>query len=122
MFESHLMPLLPAREFRARVVRHWAYAAVLLLFSLLLGVAGFHWLAGEPPLDALLNAAMLLGGMGPVGAIQGTAGKLFAAGYALYAGLVFLGAATLAFAPLLHRLLHRLHLEAARAAGRKEAR
>jgi len=64
--------------------------------------------------DALLNAAMLLGGMGPVGEIRSTAGKLFASGYALYAGLAFLGAATILLAPIAHRLLHRFHLEEAR--------
>ena len=117
MFQSRMVPLLPFRQFRVHLARHWLLAGGLLAVSLVLGVAGFHWLAGEPPLDALLNAAMLLGGMGPVGAIQGTAGKLFAAAYALYAGLVFIGAATIAFGPLLHRILHRLHLEAAQAAG-----
>ena len=61
--------------------------------------------------DALLNAAMLRGGMGPVGLIQGTAGKLFGAAYALYAGLVFIGSSAVAFAPILHRLIHKLHLE-----------
>ena len=88
-----------------------AYAAALLAVSLAIGVVGFHWLAGQSDLDALLNAAMLLGGMGPVGPIEGTAGKLFGAAYALYAGLVFIGAAAVAFAPVLHRLLHDLHLE-----------
>jgi hypothetical protein len=72
---------------------------------------GFHWLAGQSGIDALLNAAMLLGGQGPIGTIRSTAGKLFASAYALYAGLVFIGAAALAFAPILHRLVHRLHLE-----------
>jgi hypothetical protein len=88
-----------------------AYAGLLLLVSLGIGVAGFHWLAGQSDLDALLNAAMLLGGMGPVGTIQGTAGKLFGAIYALYAGLVFIASAAVAFAPVIHRLIHRLHLE-----------
>ena len=120
MFQYPVVPMLPAAQFRAHLARHWLLAGALLGVSLLLGVAGFHWLAGEAPLDALLNAAMLLGGMGPVGAIRGTAGKLFAAGYALYAGLVFIGAATIGFGPLLHRILHRLHLEAARAAARPQ--
>ena len=94
-----------------------AYAGGLLAFSLAIGVAGFHWLAGQSGIDALLNASMLLGGQGPIGAIRGTAGKLFASAYALYAGLVFLGAATLFFAPMLHRLIHRLHLEEAERSG-----
>jgi hypothetical protein len=93
------------------MMTYGAYAGGLLAFSLAVGVAGFHWLAGQSGIDALLNASMLLGGQGPIGTIRGTAGKLFASAYALYAGLVFIGAAGLAFAPLLHRLLHRLHLE-----------
>jgi hypothetical protein len=104
-------PLLPLKQFRRHLAKYGAYAAALLAVSLAIGVAGFHWLAGQSGLDALLNAAMLLGGMGPVGSIQGTAGKLFGAAYALYAGLVFLGAAAVAFAPVVHRIIHRLHLE-----------
>jgi hypothetical protein len=70
-------------------------------------------------MDALLNASMLLGGMGPVGEIRSTAGKLFAAAYALYAGLVFLAAAGIVGAPLFHRFIHRFHLEESGARGRK---
>lgn len=78
---------------------------------MLAGTWGFWELAGQAPIDALLNAAMLLGGMGPVGEIRSTPGKLFAAGFALYAGLAFLGMATLIFAPVFHRALHKFHLE-----------
>jgi hypothetical protein len=88
-----------------------AYAGGLLAVSLVIGVVGFHWLAGQSGLDALLNAAMLLGGQGPIGTLHGTSGKLFAAAYALYAGIVFIGAAAVGLAPVLHRLIHKLHLE-----------
>jgi hypothetical protein len=94
-----------------------AYAGALLAVSLLIGIAGFHWLAGQSDLDALLNAAMLLGGQGPIGTLRGTAGKLFAAAYALYAGIVFIGAAAVALAPVLHRLIHKLHLEEMEGSG-----
>jgi hypothetical protein len=104
-------PLHSRGQFKRHLARYGGYAAGLLLVSLLIGVMGFHWLAGQSAIDALLNAAMLLGGQGPIGAIRGTAGKLFASAYALYAGLVFIGAAALAFAPILHRVVHRLHLE-----------
>jgi hypothetical protein len=104
-------PLLPWKTFKRHLMTYGAYAGAWLAVSLLIGVMGFHWLAGQSGLDALLNAAMLLGGMGPVGAIQGTAGKLFGAVYAMYAGLVFIGASAVAFAPVLHRLIHKLHLE-----------
>jgi len=99
------------------MTKYGTYAGGLLAVSLLIGVMGFHWLAGQSGIDALLNASMLLGGQGPIGVIRGTAGKLFASAYALYAGLVFLGAATLFFAPMLHRLIHRLHLEEADRSG-----
>jgi hypothetical protein len=62
-------------------------------------------------LDAFLNAAMLLGGMGPVNSLRTAGGKLFAGLYALYAGLVFLVVAGILFAPLVHRLFHRFHWE-----------
>lgn len=74
------------------------------------GTLGFHYLASQMWLDAYLNAAMLLGGMGPVGNIEGSAGKIFAGLYALYAGIVFLGASALLLAPFLHRILHKFHL------------
>jgi hypothetical protein len=111
MAQTRARPLLPVKQFRRHLITYGAYAAALLAVSLAIGVAGFHWLAGQSGLDALLNAAMLLGGMGPIGTIRGTAGKLFGAAYALYAGLVFIGAAAVAFAPVLHRIIHRLHLE-----------
>jgi hypothetical protein len=95
-------------------VQHGLYALGLLAVSIAIGVAGFSLLAGQTVVDAILNAAMLLGGMGPVGEIRSTGGKLFAAAFALYAGLVFLAAAALVFAPLLHRFLHAFHLEEAR--------
>jgi hypothetical protein len=117
MAQSHARPPIRWKQFKRHLITYGAYAGGLLAFSLAVGVAGFHWLAGQSGLDALLNAAMLLGGMGPVGIIQGTAGKLFASAYALYAGLVFLGAAALAFAPVLHRLIHKLHLEEVEESG-----
>jgi hypothetical protein len=95
--------------FASRLVAHAAFAAVLLAASLGVGMLGYHQLEQLPWLDAFLNAAMLLGGMGPVDAPHTPGGKLFAGLYALYAGLVFLVTAAILFAPLLHRLLHRFH-------------
>jgi hypothetical protein len=93
--------------------------------SLAVGTAGYTFLAGQTPLDAFVNASMLLGGMGPVGSgicpdinVPCVAGRLFAALFALYAGLVFLLSAGVLLAPVLHRLLHWLHLaEASRGRG-----
>jgi hypothetical protein len=111
MYEHRTAALAPRAVFLRRLATNGGYAALLLGGSLAGGTAGFHFLAGQSTIDALLNSAMLLGGMGPVGDIQSTAGKLFATGFALYAGLVFLGVTALLFAPLLHRLLHRFHVE-----------
>ena len=93
------------------MVRHGLYAGVLVAASTLVGTWGFAVLAGQTVIDAFLNAAMLLGGMGPVGEIRSTVGKLFAALFALYAGLAFLGVATILLVPVFHRVLHNFHLE-----------
>ena len=111
MYEDHTASLLPRRQFFRRLARHGALAAVALLLSLAIGTVGCHWLAPQSWLDAFLNASMLLGGMGPVGGFEQPAGKVFAALYALYAGIVFLGAAAVVLAPIVHRILHKLHLE-----------
>jgi hypothetical protein len=74
-----------------------------------IGMVGYAYFEHLPWLDAFLNSAMLLGGMGPVDAPRTSGGKLFAGLYALYAGLVFIAAAALMFTPILHRLLHRFH-------------
>ena len=81
----------------------------VLSVSLALGMWGYEYFEHLPWRDAFLNAAMLMGGMGPVDAPRTNNGKVFAGLYALYAGLVFLAAAGLVFAPILHRVLHRFH-------------
>jgi len=111
MFESHTEPMLDRPAFRKRMARHGRIALWLVAISLAIGMAGFHWLAAQSWLDAYLNSAMLLGGMGPVGTIERPVGKLFAGVYALFAGLVFLAAGAVFLAPIVHRWLHRLHLE-----------
>jgi hypothetical protein len=113
MYEHHNQPLVPRRIFLLRLARHAGIAVAVLAGSLGLGILGYHIFEGQPWLDALLNAAMILGGMGPVDALHTTAGKLFASFYALYAGIVFLVVAGLLVAPVFHRFLHHFHLEAA---------
>jgi len=83
----------------------------VLLGALGIGILGYRLTAGLPWVDAVENAAMILGGMGPVDPISSTGGKLFAAAYALFSGVIFLVAAGVLVAPLLHRLLHHFHLE-----------
>jgi hypothetical protein len=111
MYEHRSQPLLPPRQFARRALLHTSLAFVLLSLSLGLGVLGYHFLVGLGWLDSLLNAAMLLGGMGPVDPIPGVPGKLFASFYALFAGVVFLAISGILVAPFAHRLLHRLHLD-----------
>ena len=109
-YESHHQPLAPWPVFLRRLRNHLSLALALTLFSLVLGTAGYHWLGGLAWIDALLNASMLLGGMGPVGDLTSVGGKLFASFYALYAGLVFIAVSGIVLSPLLHRVLHRIHL------------
>lgn len=111
MFEHRTEGLLPLREFILRVVRQIGMAAGVVAGALAIGTVGYHSLGGLPWIDALLNAAMILGGMGPVDLLHSNAAKLFAAGYALFSGIVFIGVAGLILAPLFHRVLHRFHLE-----------
>jgi len=110
-FEHRSQPMLPRAQFLQRLLNHGLLAAGVLLFTLGIGILGYHQTEGMGWLDALLNASMILGGMGPVTELQTTAGKLFASFYALFSGVVFLAAAGMMIAPLAHRLLHWLHLE-----------
>ena len=90
---------------------HAAAALALMLVSLMLGMAGYQYFEQFPWRDAFLNAAMLMGGMGPVDAPRTDGGKLFAGLYALYAGLILLVAAVLVVTPVVHRVMHRFHWE-----------
>lgn len=109
---KHRHPPLPSRhQFLRHLARSAGTAAVLVIASLAIGTLGYHDLAGLPWIDALLNAAMILTGMGPVNELHTNAGKLFAAAYALFSGVIFLTMAAVIFAPAYHRFLHRFHLE-----------
>ena len=111
MYEHRRQPLVPRRAFLARLAKHFAAGAALIAAALFAGMAGYHFLEGLPWLDAYLNAAMILGGMGPVATMHSDAAKIFAGSYALFSGLIFIGSAAVLVAPWLHRLLHRLHAE-----------
>lgn len=111
MYENQRQPVLPRRHFARRLALHFGVSALLILGSLGIGVWGYVASEGLSLLDAFLNAAMLLGGMGPLHAPSTTGGKIFAGLYALYAGLVFIVTAALMFTPLIHRVLHRLHVD-----------
>ena len=119
LYESHDQPPLSRRAFMRRMARHGGIVGVLVAGSVVLGTAGYHWLGQAAWIDAFLNACMLLGGMGPVGEIPSAAGKIFAALFALYAGLVFLVSATILATPVIHRVIHRMHWEAAHGEHRR---
>jgi hypothetical protein len=110
-YERRHHPLAPMHVYRRRQVRSLGVAGAVLGGSLLIGVAGYHWLGGLAWLDALVNASMILGGMGPVDPITRPACKWFASAYALYSGVALLTSVGLIFAPGVHRLLHWFHIE-----------
>jgi sterol desaturase/sphingolipid hydroxylase (fatty acid hydroxylase superfamily) len=110
-FERRNEPLLPRVRFLARLARSVSIAVVFVAVSLVVGMTGYHVLEGLSWIDSFLNAAMLLGGMGPVDNPQTFGGKLFAGLYALYCGLVVIVSAGIILAPLAHRILHRFHAE-----------
>jgi len=109
MYESRHQPILSRPRFVHRLLTHTMWALGVLAFSLGIGMAGYVLLEHLSWIDAFLNAAMLLGGMGPVNPPQTAGGKLFAGLYALYAGLVFIVTGALLLTPVLHRVLHRFH-------------
>ncbi len=111
MYEAKHQPVLSPRNFFQRVVVHAAAAVALLTVSLGVGMCGYMVTEGMSPIDAFLNSAMLLGGMGPVNPPLTHAGKLFAGLFALYAGLLFVVCAAIILTPVLHRVLHRFHVD-----------
>jgi hypothetical protein len=111
MYERMKDRLLTRGEFAVRVMWHGTFVLVAVAVALGMGVIGYHGLGHLPWIDALLNASMILGGMGPVDAITTNAAKLFASFYALFSGLFFIAATGVLLAPFFHRVMHRFHLE-----------
>ena len=109
MYEPRGSQPVSRSAFLRRLSLHFGLATLILLGSLGGGMAGYGYFEGLGWSDAFLNAAMILGGMGPVEAPSTRGGKIFAGFYALYAGLVFIVAAGIVGAPLVHRLLHQFH-------------
>jgi hypothetical protein len=110
MYESYNKPLLPRPVFLRRLARHAAAAFATLLVCLGLGMAGYHHFEHLPWIDSFANASMILSGMGPLGDLKTTGGKLFAGCYALFSGVVFLTLIAVFLAPIIHRFLHVFHL------------
>lgn len=112
VLERRHQRLLPFNAFIHRVALYLAAAAVLVLCTLGIGMLGYHGLEHYSWIDSFLNASMILGGMGQINELHTEVGKFFAGLYALFSGLIFLAGASLVLAPVVHRLLHRFHLEA----------
>lgn len=111
MYEKRTEPLLPRRKFLMRLFYHFLTGFGILVISLGIGVLGYHGFEKLAWLDALLNASMILGGMGPVNLIVTAGGKVFASCYALFSGMIFLGIVGIIIAPIIHRFLHFMHLD-----------
>jgi len=111
MYEHHTHHLLAWPEFLRRAFRHVLVALAILAFAVGIGTVGYHTVGRLPWVDAFLNASMILSGMGPVDRMERTPAKLFAAFYALFSGLVFIGVVGVVLAPWMHRMLHWLHVE-----------
>src|SRR5882762_8433413 len=111
MYEHRRDPLPPRKVFYRRLLRHAYLSLAIVAGSLGIGILGYHFTEGMGWLDSLLNASMILGGMGPVGELKRDAGKWFASIYALYSGVAFLAICGVLFAPVVHRFLHKFHAE-----------
>lgn len=111
MFEHHKKRLLPYPLFLLRVARYLLYASLLIVFSVGIGTWGYHYFADISWIDGFYNASMILTGMGPVAELKTFGAKMFASLYALYSGIAFLTIVAVFFAPIVHRFLHKLHVD-----------
>ena len=110
-FESRREPILSRWQFFRRMLAHGGAAGLLVVGGLSLGILGYHFVCGLTWVDSILNASMILGGMGPVDPLKTAPAKLFASGYALFCGVIFLAVAGILFTPVIHRLMHHFHLD-----------
>ena len=111
MYEHRSKPLLPIGKFYHRMARSAALGLTIVTAALLIGMVGYHFLENMKWIDAFVNAAMILSGMGPLGELKTSSGKIFAGCYALFSGVAFLTSFGLVFAPVFHRFIHKFHLE-----------
>ncbi|MCX5870468.1 MAG: hypothetical protein NTY00_07515 [Deltaproteobacteria bacterium] len=111
MFERKQEKLAPLSVFVRRMAASVAMAGILIAFALFIGIAGYHWIAGFAWVDSLLEASMILGGMGPINPLATTGAKVFASGYSLFSGLIFIALMGIILAPVTHRMLHKFHLD-----------
>ncbi|MFZ9300779.1 MAG: hypothetical protein ACO23V_07365 [Chitinophagaceae bacterium] len=111
MYEKKTQPLASKRKFVIRIIRNMLFILGLISISLIIGIFGYHYLAEASWIDAFHNASMILSGMGPVITIESKNGKIFSSFYALFSGLVFVTNLSVLLAPIIHRILHSIHLD-----------
>ena len=111
MFEHTKEPLFPRDKNVRRVAKRGLFALPVILFLLTICVAGYHFFEELGWIDSILNASMILGGMGPVNELHTNAGKIFASTYTAFSGVIFLVPAGVLLFPILHRFLHKFHLD-----------
>ena len=111
MFERKQEKLASISVFVRRMAASVVLAGVLIAVTLFIGISGYHWIAGFDWVDSLLEASMILGGMGPVNPLATTGAKIFASGYALFSGLIFIAIMGIILAPVTHRMLHKFHID-----------
>jgi len=111
MYEHRSSPLLPPQKFYRRLAASFAIGIILVAAVLAIGMAGYHGFEGMNWVDAFENAAMILSGMGPAADLKTDGGKVFAGCYALFSGLMFITVAGVLAAPIVHRALHKFHVE-----------
>lgn len=110
-YEARHQPLLSRAAFFRRLATHFVVSVLFVSISLLVGMAGYRYFEGMSWIDAYANAAMILSGMGPLTPLETWGGKLFAGSFALYSGLAVIVAMSIILGPVVHRLLHRFHLQ-----------
>jgi hypothetical protein len=111
MYEHKKQPLAPLSIYRKRLLRSGVYMLGILGCSLLVGIVGYKYTCGYSWVDSLLNASMILGGMGPMNPINNDWGKVFASFYAIFCGVMLLTSIGVLFTPVLHRIYHSLHID-----------
>jgi hypothetical protein len=111
MFERKHEKLAPVPVFVRRMAASVGMASILIAVALSIGIIGYHRIAEFDWVDSILEASMILGGMGPVNPLTTTEAKMFASGYALFSGLVFIAIMGIVLAPVTHRMLHKFHID-----------
>lgn len=111
IYERHHEKLAPRSVFIKRLLAAEGFALGLIAVALMIGIAGYHFIAGLKWIDALLEASMILGGMGPVKESPSDGAKIFASIYALFSGLIFIGVMGIVLSPVVHRVMHKFHVD-----------